>query len=348
MTFEEQVEKLLDSASEVAVKLPEALKLLHTVYKQMFGEPVQKHCGDCLTKAFQRIQKTAHLNSLNNSVLTNKNLETMKIKKFDDRNFVLKQGKVLDLGAMGVLATNDNMTDELGVRILTDYPNMAKYFDKYPVNEQGELDLSGIDISEAGTRKKELKKASKKYLEIFGKNPEDNATVEQINADIADGSEARKTLLFKQAATNAANQSTTQQTANTTSNVPQSKTSEKTPVKNATTEDKVKNPPHKKTSSTGEKQLPNDGESIKDAAVRYGVSDRTVERAMQSAGIDVKAYKEKFKVAPVIEPVVETPAPVVTSTEASGTTENKADDKEAAKGTDNAAGEAASTTGATE
>jgi len=138
--FADQVQKLLDSGAEVAVKQPEAISLLNSVYKQLFGEGVKKECGDCLTKALLRVRKYVYLQSQNSE---NFNLETMK--KFEDKNFVLAKGKALDVGKIGVILTNDSMTDEDAVRALVAFPNLIKYFEKYPTDEEGNLDLSGFE-----------------------------------------------------------------------------------------------------------------------------------------------------------------------------------------------------------
>lgn len=256
--FADQVKQLLDSPELVAVKHPEAISNLHSVYKQLFGEGIKKQCGDCLTKALLRIRKYVYLQSQN---IENFNLETMK--KFEDKNFVLAKGKALDVGRIGVILTNENMTDETAVRILTAFPNLIKYFVKFPANEAGELDLSGFELS--------AKKGSKA--------PE---LTEQQKAEAAAKALQTKTPVVPVVKNTA----------------PETKTQAEVPV--------VKLPVDKKEKSAATKpapgkaaanRLPNEGETIEQAAERFGVSGRTIERDMKAAGVDVAAWKAKTVVA---------------------------------------------------
>lgn len=173
MTITEKINKVFDSYAEIAQKQPEALSLLHSVYKELFGEGVKKECGDCNVKAFRRIQKYISLQKQSND---NFNLETMK--KFKDRNFALKQGKVLTIAFTADAITNDNMTDEKAIDILSRYPNFLKYFDKYPGSDtpSKELDLSLV------------KDFSKEELETTvltavkgGKKTEQDAITDKVN-----------------------------------------------------------------------------------------------------------------------------------------------------------------------
>lgn len=136
MTFTEEVQLLLDSHAEIATKQPEALRLLNSVHKALFGSNVKQGCGDCTVKAFTNIRKYIYLQQQKKDF----NLETMV--KFKDRNFAIKDGKVLTMP--GASYTNDNLTDESAVDILTRYPNLVKHFEKYPGSETPtkELDLS--------------------------------------------------------------------------------------------------------------------------------------------------------------------------------------------------------------
>lgn len=138
MNFAEQVNLLLASYGEISAKKPEAMKLLNTVHKALFGSSVKQGCGDCNYKAYMNIQKHIHLQSQK----PNFNLETMK--KFNDRNFVIKEGKVLTVGFTGEGLTNHNLTDAAAIDLLTRYPNFLKNFDKYPGSDSvpPALDLS--------------------------------------------------------------------------------------------------------------------------------------------------------------------------------------------------------------
>lgn len=149
MTFTEQVNTLLANYGELAAKQPEAVQLLNSVYKALFGSYVKKGCGDCNYKAYTAIQKEVYLQQQK----PNFNLETMQ--KFKDRNFVLKEGKVLTIAFTADAVTNANMTDDKAIELLTRYPNFLKHFSKYPGSDTPtkELDLSLLtDLSAASTK----------------------------------------------------------------------------------------------------------------------------------------------------------------------------------------------------
>lgn len=149
MTFTEQVNTLLANYGELAAKQPEAVQLLNSVYKALFGSYVKKGCGDCNYKAYTEIQKEVYLQQQK----PNFNLETMQ--KFKDRNFVLKEGKVLTIAFTADAITNANMTDDKAIELLTRYPNFLKHFAKYPGSDTPtkELDLSLLtDLSAASTK----------------------------------------------------------------------------------------------------------------------------------------------------------------------------------------------------
>ncbi len=261
--FAEQVQQLLDSPELVAVKHPEAISNLHSVYKQLFGEGIKKQCGDCLTKALLRIRKYVYLQSQNNE---NFNLETMK--KFEDKNFVLAKGKALDVGKIGIILTNESMTDEIAVRALTAFPNLVKYFIKYPQDEEGNLDLTGFELPN---------KKSKPSPESTEQQKAEAA------AKLLTASAAPIVPPAPEATENTAQKNKTQPI------VPVVKLAATKADKSAAT----KPVPGKAAAN----RLPNEGETIDQAAERFGVSGRTIERDMKAAGVDVAAWKAKSVVA---------------------------------------------------
>lgn len=131
MELKEQIEKVLTSSAGVAAKAPDAIALLQSVHKALFGERIKQGCGDCMQRAFFKIQNFVYLQSQNQL----NNLKTMK--KYQDRNFVLKSGRTLQAEFGGDAITNDNLTDETAIALLSTFPNMLKHFDKYPVDENG-------------------------------------------------------------------------------------------------------------------------------------------------------------------------------------------------------------------
>lgn len=272
--FQDEVQQVLTMAGQLSAKQPEALKLINKVYKDMFGEAIKKQCGDCITKAFLRIQKFVYLQTQNNS-----NFNLKEMKKHSDKAFVLKKGKTLDLGFTGDTIT-DLSSDLQVAKVLSRHPNLVKYFDKFPINEAGELDLSGFDL---------------------------DSTEEEVFVSVADPNAPPVPQNFTpQTTPEVLNNETQQNTA------PVSKTSAKTPVaevpkietsvvklpvaKTTTALESASKPaPHKAQAN----RIPNEGETIEDAAIRFGVSGRTIERDMKAAKIDVKAWKEKT--APVVK-----------------------------------------------
>jgi len=290
--FSEKLQRILDHPEQIqVVKDAEAISNLHSVYKELFGEGIKKQCGDCLTKALLKIKKYVYLQSQKNS--ENFNLETMK--KHEDKNFILIKGKALDIMGIGLVLTNETMTDDEAVRALVAYPNLIKYFEKYPQDSEGALDLSGFEVKtpkKAKTKTQaELDAEAAKTLagknggqiikdevyqlafnrnaELFGGTPEATLTTEQLQS------------------ANTAEESRLASLQNTDAN-------KSTNMKVVKDDEKEKAHPMK----AGTKRVPNEGETIADAAIRFEVSERTIERDMKSAGIDVKEWKEKTATKP--------------------------------------------------
>lgn len=117
--------KSLDSAG-IASRTPEAIADLREVYLMAYGQSVTEGCGDCIKKAYGRLQ-----------LLTVDKLKTMKDSQ--DSNFKLKEGVVLPVGAFGSgeFLTAENMNDETAHKVLSKNPAFADFFEVYPKDADG-------------------------------------------------------------------------------------------------------------------------------------------------------------------------------------------------------------------
>jgi hypothetical protein len=121
-----QVTQLLNSASQIAQRQPEAISLLNQVYRELFNQTIQQGCGNCYQKAFYRIQKYLYLQQQNQP------LNNMTLTK---REYLLKPGRSLQTTFGGDTLTNDNLTDEAAKKLLKTYPALIQHFERYPSGE---------------------------------------------------------------------------------------------------------------------------------------------------------------------------------------------------------------------
>ncbi len=109
----------------IAAKDPEAIQLLHRIYKTLFNQTIQQGCGNCYQKAYFKIRKYWHLKQQPIS-LTSNSMNTEK------RKYILKCGRSLQTSFGGDVLTNDNMTDEAAEKLLKAHPSLSKHFEVLP------------------------------------------------------------------------------------------------------------------------------------------------------------------------------------------------------------------------
>lgn len=109
----------------IASRKPESLAELRDLYFMAFNQSVADGCGDCVRKAYGKLQ----LLTLN------------RIQEMVNSKFKLKQGFLLQQGGFGSgnFITNDNLTDKIAYKELTRDPQLIKYFDEYPKDDKGNL-----------------------------------------------------------------------------------------------------------------------------------------------------------------------------------------------------------------
>lgn len=103
----------------------EAVSELRDVYRLAYGESVESGCGDCIRKAYGKLQ-----------LLTFKFIEQMTNSKFK-----LKEDVLLPIGDFGTseFLSKANLTDELAYQVLNKFPSLINQFEEYPKDKDGNL-----------------------------------------------------------------------------------------------------------------------------------------------------------------------------------------------------------------
>ncbi len=153
----ERIEIVLNSWAGIATRDTASIKMLHSVYQELYNEPVTQGCGNCNQKAFLRIRKYVELRKLNNPLTSLEMNEKLK-----NRKYVLKDGISLQAGFGGEHYTNDNLTDERAAQLIAESPGRAAFFSRVPSeNEVKQAEQAAVKKGEKveGERAEAFKQA---------------------------------------------------------------------------------------------------------------------------------------------------------------------------------------------
>jgi hypothetical protein len=126
MQLNPQLTQLLNSASVIAQRDPQAIAQLNQVYHDLFNETIQQGCGNCYQKAFYRIQKYLYLQQQNHP----------EAAMPTTRKYILKPGRSLQTTFGGDTLTNDNLTDEAAEKLIKTHPSLIQHFERFPSGEE--------------------------------------------------------------------------------------------------------------------------------------------------------------------------------------------------------------------
>ncbi|MFD2961619.1 MULTISPECIES: hypothetical protein [Olivibacter] len=136
-SYFERIQELKGKARLIQNRDEATISELESLYKAVFKDSIKKGCGDCAVAAYGKLIR-----------LTEDQVNTMSTKKF-----VLKKNVAIQLEfGSAEMISNETLTDDLAIRLLSKRPKLISEFEKYPVGEDGkvllELPTSEINAAE--------------------------------------------------------------------------------------------------------------------------------------------------------------------------------------------------------
>lgn len=139
---------------------------LQLIHYQLFNKYFQRNCGQCVKKAYVNIREKLNMVITNQ---TKKQMGKFELKKSES-------GTSKQIHADHNVYTNDNLTDEIAIKILTKYPAHIVTFSRYPENwkelttgvkseskkETVEIEVETVDQFQQEVGKKIVVKKAKK------------------------------------------------------------------------------------------------------------------------------------------------------------------------------------------
>ncbi|MDX3913759.1 MAG: hypothetical protein QHC79_09485 [Pseudosphingobacterium sp.] len=136
-SYFERIQELKGKARLIQKRDEATISELESLYKAVFKDSIKQGCGDCAVAAYGKLIR-----------LTEDQVNTMSTKKF-----VLKKNVAIQLEfGSAEMISNETLTDDLAIRLLSKRPKLISEFEKYPIGEDGkvllELPTSEINAAE--------------------------------------------------------------------------------------------------------------------------------------------------------------------------------------------------------
>lgn len=134
---------------------------LDTLHRELFNSPIERACENCIDDALRKIKYELRKKGV-----------TMEKQKC---NFKLKEGIVQWIPGLRIHISNNNITDELALKVLKISKSTLKNFAEYPDNVMELIGIKDTDIEPPKSKEKEGEKETPEK-----KEPKEIPSVEQL------------------------------------------------------------------------------------------------------------------------------------------------------------------------